>query len=133
MFDLTAEEARLLLNVALMAAGANRFKSAATIFAALERFRPASPQVAAGKAIALISAQRFGACLDYLDGEALRNCPGDPMLLAFKGMALMRAGRVAEAREPLEAAASQTADPAAARLASGLLGDLTGQGGVSDV
>lgn len=124
MFDLTAEEARLLLNVAMMATGGNRFQSAAKIFAALERFRPASPQVAAGKAIALVSAQQFGACVEYLDGEALRKFPDDPMLLAFKGMALMRMKRTVDARDPLERAAAQTADPAAAQLASGMLADL---------
>ena len=37
MFDITGEEARLLLNVALMATGQNRFQSAAKILAALER------------------------------------------------------------------------------------------------
>ncbi len=121
MFDLTAEEARLLLNVALMATGGNRFKSAAKIFAALERFRPDAPSVAVGKAIALISAQQFGLCVDYVDGEALRRFPGNPMLLAFRGMALQRMKRDVEARESLEAAAAQTADPAAAQLARGLL------------
>ena len=124
MFDLTAEEARLLLNVAMMATGGNRFQSAAKIFAALERFRPSSPQVAAGKAIALISAQQFGACVDYLDGEALRKFPEDPMLLAFKGMALFRMNRTVEAREPLERAVAQKADSAAANLAAGLLTDI---------
>lgn len=124
MFDLTAEEARLLLNVAMMATGGNRFQSAAKIFAVLERFRPSSPQVAAGKAIALVSAQQFEACVDYLDGEALRKFPGDAMLLAFKGMALFRMNRNVEAREPLERAAAQTADQAAAQLAAGMLADL---------
>ena len=40
MFDLTPEEARLLLNVALMATVQNRFRSAAKILAALGAFRP---------------------------------------------------------------------------------------------
>ena len=123
MFDLTAEEAKLLLNVALMATGANRFRSAAKIFAALERFRPDSPSVAVGKAIALISATEFAACVDYIDAWALEKFPGDPMLLAFKGMALVRMDRKEDAREPLERAAAQTKDPAAAALAKGLLDD----------
>ena len=46
MFDLESEEARLLLNVALMATGQNRFQSAARILAALERFRPGEPSPA---------------------------------------------------------------------------------------
>ena len=121
MFDLTAEEARLLLNVALMATGGNRFQSAAKIFAVLERFRPEAPSVAAGKAIALISALKFEDCIGYLDEDALVRFPSNPMLLAFKGMALLRMDRRQDANEPLREAAGQTADPAAAQLARGLL------------
>jgi len=121
MFDLTAEEARLLLNVALMATGANRFQSAARILAALEAFRPDAPSVAVGTAILLISAQRFADCVDYVDGNALRRFPGNAMLLAFKGMALKRLGRDADAEEPLRRACEQTEDPAAAQLAKGLM------------
>ena len=124
MFDLTAEEARLLLQVALMAVGANRFVSAAKLFAVLERFRPDSPEVAAGKAVALISAHRFAECLEYLDAEALARFPGSAMLQAFKGMALVRMERAQEAREPLAIASSQTQDPAAAQLARDLLKDI---------
>jgi len=123
MFDLTAEEARLLLNVALMASGGNRFRSAAKIFAVLERFRPDAPEVACGKAVALVSAQQFPTCVDYLDGEALRRFPNHAMLLAFKGLALMRMDRRQEAAGPLQAAASQMEDLAAAQLAKGLLND----------
>lgn len=121
MFDLTAEEARLLLNVALMATGANRFRSAAKILAALEAFRPDSPSVAVSKAILLISAQKFDLCIDFIDGEALRRYPGNAMLLAFKGMALKRLGRDMDAQEPLLMASEQNEDPAAAQLAKGLM------------
>ncbi len=120
MFDLTAEEARLLLNVALMAVGRNRFKSAAKLLAVLDRFRPDQPSVAVAKAIALMSAMQDGAAVAYIDGEALARFPGDPMLLAFKGLALTRMGRGADAREPLEAALRGD-DEAAAQLAAGLL------------
>jgi len=125
VFDLRPDEARLLLNVALMATGRNRFRSAAKIFAVLERFRPEAPAVATGQAIALISAQQFEACVAYVDGEALKRFPDDAMLLAFKGMALVRLNRPVEAREPLEKAAAQRADAAAAQLAKGLLEDMT--------
>jgi hypothetical protein len=43
------------------------------------------------------------------------------MLKAFKGMALLRMGRDAEARAPLEEAANQSADLAAAQMAKDLL------------
>lgn len=121
MFDLTAEEARLLLNVALMATGGNRFQSAAKILAVLERFRPDSPSVAVGKAILLISAQQFAEAADYIGNEALVRFPGNAMLLAFKGMALKRLGRDSDAAEVLLAASQQTEDPAAAQLAGGLM------------
>ena len=123
MFDLTAEEARLLLNVALMAIGRNRFKSAAKILAALERFRPDQASLAVTKAIALISALDFARAVAYIDTEGLVKFPKSAMLQAFKGMALLRMGRADDARLPLEAAQAGD-DPAAAKLAADLLGDI---------
>ena len=124
MFDLTAEEAKLLLNVALMAIGRNRFKSAAKILAALERFRPDQVSLAEAKAVALISALKFAEAVAYIDGEGLVRFPDSAMLWAFKGMALMRMGRNEEAGEALAKAANGS-DPAAAKLAADLLVDCT--------
>ena len=121
MFDLSGEEARLLLNVALMATGQNRFQSAARILAALGRFRPGEASVAVANAILFISMMDFGGAVDYIDRVALPKFPDSAMLKAFKGMALLRMERMAEARAPLEEAANQTADPAAAQLAKDLL------------
>ena len=121
MFDLAPEEARLLLNVALLATGRNRFQSAAKILAALERFRPGEPSLPAATAILFISMRDFRGAVDYLDRNALPRFPGAPMLLAFKGMALLRMGLVSDAQAPLLAAANQTADTAAANLAKDLL------------
>ena len=121
MFDLAPEEARLLLDVALLATGRNRFQSAAKILAALERVRPEEPSLPAATAILFISMRDFRGAVDYLDRDALPRFPGAPMLLAFKGMALLRMGLVSEAQEPLLAATNQTADPAAANLAKDLL------------
>ena len=121
MFDLSEEEARLLLNVALMATGRNRFQSAARILAVLERFRPDQVSIANAKAIALISALKFAEAVDYIDTEGLVRFPESAMLKAFKGMALLRMDRRAEAEVPLRDAASQTDDPAAAKLAGDLL------------
>ena len=121
MFDITPEEARLLLNVALMATGQNRFQSAAKILSALESFRPEEASVPAAYAILCISRLDFQGAVDYLDRKAIPRFPGAAMLKAFKGMALLRMDRAAEARAPLEEAAGQTADPAAAQLARDLL------------
>ena len=121
MFDLSSEEARLLLNVALMATGQNRFQTAAKILTALERFRPQEEAVPEAYAILFISMQDFQGAVDYIDRDALPRFPDAAMLKAFKGMALLRMSRTAEARGPLEEAANQTADPAAAQLAKDLL------------
>ena len=121
MFDLTPEEARLLLNVALMAVGRNRFKSAATILAVLERFRLDHPSVAVAKTVALMSAGNFEMAENYAGGEGLRKFPGSAMLKAFRGMALLRLNREPEARVVLEEAARATDDPAAVKLAKDLL------------
>ncbi len=123
MFDLTSEEARLLLKIALMATGRNRFRSAAKILAALERFRPGEASVAAAKAVALISAMDFRGAVDFIDGECAGKFPGNAMLQAFKGMALVRMGKSDEAREPLGFAAASR-DSAAAQLAADLLCDI---------
>ena len=121
MFDLSSEEARLLLNVALMATGQNRFQTAAKILAALERFRPQEKAVPEAYAILFISMQDFQDAVDYIDRQALPRFPDSAMLKAFKGMALLRMSRTAEARGPLEEAANQTADPSAAQLAKDML------------
>ena len=121
MFDLKPEEARLLLDAAMMATGGNRFGSAAKILAALERFRPGNPSLASAKAVMLISMGDFQGAVDYLDRDVLPQNPDAAMLKAFKGMALLRMERIAEARVPLEEAANQSADPAAAQLAKDML------------
>ena len=121
MFDLESEEAKLLLNVALMATGQNRFQSAGKILAALERFRPEEASVAVANAILFISMLDFQGAVDYIDRVALPKFPSSAMLQAFKGMALLRMDRKAEATLPLSVAAGQTDDLAAAQLAKDLM------------
>ena len=124
-FELQTEEARLLLQTALVATGKNLFKSAAGILAALEAFRPDEVSVAVAKAILMISVQDFELALSFLDGEALVKWPDSAMLKAFRGMALIRAGRKDDAVGCLTEAA-QSDDKAAANLAVGLLTDMGG-------
>lgn len=121
MFDLTSEEARLLLKIAMMAIGRNRFASAARILAVLERFRPDQVSVACTNAIALISALKFEAAIAYIDEVALRRFPESAMLKAFKGMALLRLNRKDEAGEVLSEVVRAGEDPAAVKLASDML------------
>jgi len=123
MFDLEPEEAQLLLNIALMAAGRNRFSSAAKILALLEAFRPGHVSLACAKAVALLNARNYTAALAFINGEALPEHPDSAMLKTFKGMALLRLARKSEADEILQEAATQADDPAAANLAKELLND----------
>lgn len=120
MFELQSDEARLLLNVALVATGQNRFQSAAKILAALERFRPGSEELAVARAILLLSSQDDAGALDFIDGTALVAHPGSAMLKTFRGMALIRLNRREDALAPLKEAALSS-DEAAANLAKGLI------------
>ena len=110
-----------MLNIALMAIGSNRFRSAAKILAALERFRPDHPSVAVAKTVALMSAGDFESAVGYVDGEALRKFPDSAMLKAFKGLALVRLGRRPEAWETLLEATKSEDDPVAAKMAKDLM------------
>ncbi len=121
MVDLRPDEARLLLNIALMAIGQNRFQSAETILSALERVRPDEASIASARAVLFMSAQDFKGAVEYIDRVGLVKFPDSAMLQAFKGMAYLRMERPNEARGPLTAAANQTADPAAAQMAKDLL------------
>ena len=121
MLDIEPEEARLLLNTALMAIGGNRFQSADKILSALERFRPNSPELAVARATLWISMQDFQSAVEYIDRIGLVRFPDSAMLQAFKGMAYLRMDQRREAEAPLRIAANQTADPQAAQLAKDLL------------
>ena len=121
MLDITAEEARLLLNVALMATGQNRFQSAAKILAALGRFRPGEASVAVANAILFISMMDFAGAVEFIDREALPRFPKSAMLKAFRGMALLRMDRRSEAMVSLSEAAADESDPAAVQLAKDLM------------
>ena len=121
MFDITPEEARLLLDVALMATGGNRFKSAEAILSALEEYRPGSEQLAVARMILAISRGDIEGALEFADRKALPEHPGSAMIKVFKGMALLRLGRTVEAADPINEAAAQTDDPAAAQLAKDMM------------
>lgn len=121
MFKLEPHEARLLLNIALVAIGRNRFQSAETILSALDRFRPNDASLASARAVMMMSAGDFAGAVEFIDRVGLARHPDSAMLQAFKGMAYLRMGHPEKAAEPLKTAASQAADPAAATLAGDLL------------
>jgi predicted Zn-dependent protease len=104
-----------------MATGRNRFKSAETILASLDEFRPNSEQLAVARMILAISKGDLQGAVDFADGTALLNHPDSAMVKAFKGMALLRLERTAEAMKVMNEVAEQTADPVAARLAKDMM------------
>ena len=103
-----------------MATGQNRFRSATRILAALERFRPGNVSLAVAKAVLMISMREFAMALEYIDGVGLKDHPDSSMLKAFRGMALIRMERRADAEACLREAAASS-DEAAANLARCLL------------
>lgn len=121
MFDITPNEARLLLDIALMAIGRNRFQSAEKIISALEGYRPDSEQLAVTRIILAISQGDFESAVKFADENALVKHPNSAMLKAFKGMALFRLGRIVEAMPSIKEAAEQNDDPAAAQLAKDMM------------
>lgn len=121
MLDLDPQEAKLLLDVALMAIGQNRFESAKKILKALEAYRPKSESLSVAEAILLLSKGDPVGALEYIDGELDESRhPSSAMLMAFKGLALLKLERTGDARLILEKA-SQMGDPAAARMAKDLM------------
>lgn len=121
MFDIAPDEARLLLVVALMATGRNRFKSAETILSALEEYRPESEQLSVARMILAISKGDMEGALEFADRTALPKHPDSAMVKAFKAMALLRLDRRIEAADLVKEVASQTDDPAAAQLAKDMM------------
>ena len=120
MFDLTTEEARLLLKIALMATGANRFQSSERILSALERFRPGHESVQVARAVMLLSALDYTGAVRYIDEIAMPNHPDSGMLRVFKGLALIKLARRDEAM-PILSEATESTDPVAARMARDMM------------
>ncbi len=126
MFDLEPQEARLLLDIALMATGQNRFDSAGAILSALKAYRPHSESLSVAEAILMLSRGATDDALDFIEREQRADrFPESAMLSAFKGMAYLKKDRPQEARLVLTEAAATTQDPAAAQLAQELLKSLS--------
>ena len=119
MFDLSTEEAQLLLETGLMAIGQNRFKSAMKILVALEQYRSGNESLDVAKVILCLSQFQGKIALEFLDSEALPRHPDSRMLKAFRCMALIQLQRGEEARPVLREL--QDGDDNAADLAKGML------------
>jgi hypothetical protein len=122
MFDLSTEEAQLLLETGLMAIGQNRFTSAMKILMALEQYRSGHESLDVAKVILCLSQFQGKIALEFLDNEALPRHPDSRMLKAFRCMALIQLKRGEEARPVLWEL--QNGDDNAANLAKGMLENL---------
>ena len=122
MFDLSTEEAQLLLETGLMAIGQNRFTSAMKILMALEQYRSGHESLDVAKVILCLSQFQGKIALEFLDNEALPRHPDSRMLKAFRCMALIQLKRGEEARPVLWEL--QNGDDNAADLAKGMLENL---------
>ncbi len=121
MFDLEPQEARLLLDIAMMATGQNRFETASKILAALKAYRPKSESLAVAETLLLLSRGETEEAIAFAKREQESDrFPESAMLQTFRGLALLKAERLQEAKIELERAA-QSNDPAAAQMARDLL------------
>ncbi len=121
MFDLEPQEARLLLDIALMAVGQNRFETATKILAALKAYRPKAESLAVAETVLLLSRGALDEALAFIAREQRPDrFPGSAMLQAFKGLALLKMDRPQDARVALAGAADGD-DPVAAQMAKDLL------------
>ena len=97
MFDLEPEEARLLLNIAFLAVGRGRYRSAGEILDVLETFRPEREEPLLARAILMINQVALKEAIEYIDSIALPRFPDSTWLKTFRGLALMRLGKNEEA------------------------------------
>ncbi len=126
MFDLEPQEARLLLDIALMATGQNRFEIANVILLALKAYRPHAEALSVAEAVLLLSRGATEEALAFIEREQRADrFPESAMLNTFKGMAYLKMERPQEACLVLAEAAATTQDPAAIQLARELLESLS--------
>ncbi len=118
--ELTKDELQLLLEVALMAVGQNHFVSAAAILDALEGYRPGHESLDVARAVMLLSQRHSREALDFITDQALERHPGNGLLEAFRGVALIQLGRNEEARPILQNLLASD-DVNAAGIAQGML------------
>ena len=118
--ELQADEARLLLNAAMLAAGWNRFGIAEGILSALERFRPGAEALDVARVVILLNRRQFADAVLFIDSQGLKRHPASGMLTALRGLALIHQGKRKAAIGCLKSA-SESGDSAAADIAKGLM------------
>jgi len=120
-FVLDAQDARLLTEVGMLAAGAGDVKRADAIFGALRQLRPGRAYPLVGLAVARMNAGRAIEAARLLESDAALDDAGERTLAqAWRGLALQLAGRGEASRRLLTETAGLPG--AGARLARQLLG-----------
>jgi len=120
-FVLEPHEARLLVEVGFLAAGAGDVKRADTIFTALQALRPGRAYPLIGQAVALMNAGRAHEAVARMEQARGADAVEQSQIDAWHGLALQLSGHAGQGRRVLEQAASQ-GQGEGRMLARGLLG-----------
>ena len=107
---LEADDARLLTEIGMLAAGRGDVQHADTIFNALRRLRPGRAYPLVGLAVARLNAGQADEAVHLLENVALADGPEQGVVRAWCGLALQLAGRRAESLKVLSEAAALPGD-----------------------
>lgn len=119
-FVLDADEAHLLTEIGMLAAGAGDLGRADAIFGALRQLRPGRAYPLVGLAVARLNAGRAIDAVRLLEKADLEDIEELAVAQAWRGLALQLAGRRGESLRVLQETAKLSGD--GARLARQLLG-----------
>jgi thioredoxin-like negative regulator of GroEL len=119
-FVLDADEARLLAEIGMLAAGTGDLKHADAVFGALRRLRPGRAYPLVGLAVARLNAGRAAEAAQVLEEAAPSEPEERAVAQAWRGLALQLAGRGGESLRLLQETVHLPGE--GARLARQLLG-----------
>ena len=119
MVDLRSDEARVLLDVAVLAIGHGFCSGAAEIISALESVRPGNEQLAVARMVLMLNTHEYEMAVEFADSEGKRRREDSGLIKVFKGLALLRLGRSDDARRCLSEVKSE--NRVVMELAKGLM------------
>lgn len=121
--DIAAENLRLLLEIGILAGARGMVEPSRTIFKGLRAIRPQNEMPVIGDAMTSMQRGQNREASQYLL-EALKLNPDSDLAKSFLGLALSRLGETKHATDVLEHVVAEGVDPAATRMAKGLLESL---------
>ncbi len=130
--ELASDEARLLIELALIAIGEGRLAEAKVITDAVDAFRPGDVSVFVARALSELRGNNPHEAVRVLREEGLQRHPESHMLRAFLGMSLQATGYQSQAEEILVQTSEQREDEKAAALARALLSPGDRGGGTAE-